>query len=99
MELLGYFLDKLKNTKDMNGQSLYDTSLVVYGSNIRDRHTIKDFPVILSGGAIKKLKLGHSIKLPKATPLQNIWLTLLQESGIPVNNFSSSSGNTPQILT
>ncbi|WDE99350.1 DUF1552 domain-containing protein [Lentisphaera profundi] len=99
MELLGYLIGKLKSTKDKNGLNLYDTSLLAYGSNIRNTHTIKDFPVILSGGAIKKLRLGESFKLPKATPLQNVWLTLLQETGVPVKSFSSSTGTVKGILT
>ena len=99
MELLGYFIDKLKSTKDKNGLNLYDTSVLAYGSNIRNTHTIKDFPVILSGGGIKNLRLGESLKLPKATPLQNVWLTLLQETGLPVKSFSSSTGTVKEILS
>ena len=99
MELLGYLIGKLKSTQDKNGFNLYDTSVLAYGSNIRNTHTIKDFPVILSGGAIKKLRLGESLKLPKATPLQNVWLTLLQETGVPAKSFSSSTGPIPELLT
>ena len=73
--------------------------MLAYGSNIRNTHTIKDFAVILSGGAINNLRLGESIKLPKATPLQNVWLTLLQETGIPIKSFSSSTGSIPDLLT
>ena len=99
MELLGYLLDKLKKTKDKNGLNLYDSTVLAYGSNIRNTHTIKDFALILSGGAINNLRLGESIKLPKATPLQNVWLTLLQETGVPVKRFSSSTGPIPELLT
>ena len=98
-ELFGYFLDKLKATKDQNGESLYDNSLVCYGTNIRTVHAIIGFPVFLSGGAIKNLRLGESIKLPKNTPLQNVWLTLLQQTGIPIDKFSSSTGTVSQILS
>ena len=45
------------------------------------------------------LRRGESIMLKKETPLQNIWLTLLQENGVEVSRFSSSTGNAPEILT
>ena len=99
MELLAYFLDKLKSTKDTHGRSLYESSLLAYGTNIRYEHITRRFPVILSGGAIKNLKLGEHLRLPKDTPLQNVWLTLLQECGIPIKKFSSSTGRVPQLLS
>lgn len=98
MELLSYLIDKLKSTKDINGQTLYDSTLLAYGTNIRTGHTTRNFPVILSGGAIKNLRLGESLMLPKDTPLQNVWLTLLQEAGIPIDKFSISTGTVPQLL-
>ncbi len=99
MELLSYFIDKLKSTKDINGQTLYDSTLLAYGTNLRTGHTTRNFPVILSGGAIKNLRLGESLMLPKDTPLQNVWLTLLQEAGIPIDKFSISTGRVPQLLS
>ena len=99
MELFAYLLEKLKKTKDRNGQSLYETSVISYGTNIRSGHGIKGFPVLLSGGGIKNLNLGESIMLPMDTPLQNVWLTLLQQTGIPIDKFSSSTGTVSQILS
>ena len=68
------------------------------GTYIRSSHGIKGFPVFLSGGGIKNLRLGESIMLPKDTPLANVWLTLLQQTGVPVEKFSHSSSTVPQIL-
>jgi len=56
MELYGYLLDQLKEKKDLNGQSVYDNSIVSYGTNIRSSHGLKGFPVFLSGGGIKNLR-------------------------------------------
>ena len=98
MELFGYLLDRLKEKKDISGQSLYDSCLVSYGTNIRSSHGIKGFPVFLSGGGIKNLRLGESIMLPKDTPLANVWLTLLQQTGVPIDRFSHSTGALGEIL-
>ncbi len=98
-ELFGYFLDRLKETKDTSGKRIYDSCIVSYGTNIRSAHGIKGFPVFLSGGAIKNLRLGESIMLPKDTPLANVWLTLLQQSGINIDKFSHSTGPISELLT
>lgn len=98
MELFGYLLDRLKEKKDHDGSSLYDSCLVSYGTNIRSTHGIKGFPVFLSGGGIKNLRLGESIMLPQDTHLAKVWLTLLQQSGVPIDKFSHSSSTVSQIL-
>lgn len=97
-ELFGYLLDRLKEKTDLNGQRVYDSCIVSYGTNIKSTHGIKDFPLFLSGGGIKNLRLGHSLKLPKDTPLANVWLTLLQQAGIRIDQFSHSTGTLPELL-
>ncbi len=98
MELFGYLLDQLKEKKDLNGQSVYDSCVVAYGTNIKSAHGIKDFPLFLSGGGIKNLRRGESVKLSQDTPLANVWLTLLQQAGILIDRFSHSTGALPQLL-
>lgn len=97
-ELFGYLLDRLKEKKDLNGRSIYDSCIVSYGTNIRSGHGIKDFPLFLSGGGIKNLRLGESLKLPQDTPLANVWLTLLQQAGVEIDRFSHSTGALSQLL-
>ena len=97
--LANLVLDKLKETKDINGKSLFENSVVSYGTNIRSGHGIEGLPIILSGGGIKNLRLGESIMLPTDTALQNLWLTLLQEVGVSIDKFSTSTGSVSQILS
>ena len=96
-ELLSYFFDKLKSTKDINGESLFETTTIAYGSNIRHAHTLNNCPTIIAGNT-KKLKLGEHLWMPKGTPLCNVWLTLLKASGIEQENFGDSNGLVEQIL-
>jgi len=56
MEFYAYFIDKLKATKDRNGESLYDTTIASYGSNLRTGHTLKSCPALLTGGGSTNLK-------------------------------------------
>lgn len=93
MELFAGLIDLFKETRDVNGQSLFDTTLISYGSNLRTGHGLKGCPAIYTGGAGEKLKRGEHIVLPEQdTPLANYWLTLAQQSGVPLNQFSHSTG-------
>lgn len=96
-ELLAYFFDKLKNTNDINGQSLFETTTIGYGSNIKHAHTLNNCPAIIAGNT-KNLKLGEHLFMPKDTPLCNLWLTLLKACGIEQENFGDSNGLIEQIL-
>ncbi|MDA7537760.1 DUF1552 domain-containing protein, partial [Akkermansiaceae bacterium] len=92
MELFAYFIDRLKATKDRNGETLYDTTIASYGSNLRTGHTLKDCPALLTGGGMENIKHGRHIMLKELTPMSNYWLTILQEAGVKVNQFNDSSG-------
>ncbi|MCH1922596.1 DUF1552 domain-containing protein, partial [Shewanella sp. A3A] len=51
MQPLAYFLDKLKNTEDVDGKSLLHNSMIVYGGCIGDgdRHNHDDLPIVVAG--------------------------------------------------
>ncbi|MFC5051423.1 DUF1552 domain-containing protein [Rubritalea spongiae] len=99
MELFAHFIDRLKATEDRNGGTLYDSTIVNYGSNLRTGHTLRGCPTILSGGGVTNIKHGSHIVLPELTPTSNYWLTLLQEAGVEVNQFNESSGVVSQMLS
>lgn len=99
MALLAHFIDRLKEAKDIDGSRLYDNCIVSYGTNIRSGHELKNVPAILTGGGAKDIKHGRHIVLPKEdTPLANYWLTLMQQAGMPVDQFSHSSGIIPELF-
>lgn len=98
--LFAHFIDRLKQAKDHDGTRLYDNCIVSYGSNLRSGHELKNVPALLTGGGATNIKHGRHIILPeKDTPLANYWLTLMQEAGIPLQKFSHSTGNIPELLT
>ena len=91
-ELLAYLIDRLKQTREADGSSLFDHTSVVMGSNIRTVHMKDNCPTVLTGGGAG-IKLGHHIVMPDPkTPLCNVWLTLLQGVGLPVTSFGDSTG-------
>ena len=52
VEQFAKFLEKLKSTPDVDGKSLLDNSMIVYGSGNADgnRHTHSNLPIVLAGG-------------------------------------------------
>ena len=96
-ELLAYFINKLKKTNDQNGQSLFETTTVSFGSNISNLHTLTNCPAIVTGNR-KNLKLGQHLVMPDKTPLCNLWLTLLKANGIQAESFGDSNGLIEDLL-
>ncbi|MEM7013062.1 MAG: DUF1552 domain-containing protein [Verrucomicrobiota bacterium] len=98
--LFAHFLDRLKEAKDADGSRLYDNCIVSYGTNLRSGHELKNLPAILSGGGANGVNHGRHIILPEEdTPLANYWLTLMQQAGLKIDEFSHSTGNIPQLLS
>ena len=93
-EQLAYFLEKAQSKKDLDGKSILDNSMFLYGSGIADgdRHAHRDLPVILAGGGGGALTPGQDIKLASDTPITNLYLRMLQEMGVPAERFGDSTG-------
>jgi hypothetical protein len=98
VELLAYFLKKLKSTRDGDG-TLLDHSLIVYGSGLSDgnRHLHEDLPILLAGRGDGSLKPGRHIVLEKETPMTNLYLTLLDRMRIRPEGIGDSTGKVEHI--
>ena len=90
-ELFARLFDRLLATKEPDGSSLFDHTTVVYGSNIRTIHYMDNCPTIVAGGGAG-IRLGEHAVFPDKTPLCNLWLTLLQGSGVDVDSHGDSNG-------
>jgi hypothetical protein len=93
MEHFAYLLDNLASAEEAGG-SLLDNCMIVYGSGISDgdRHNHDDLPIIMAGKAGGKIpKAGHW-KFPSNTPLCNLYLWMLQQSGVNATQFGDSTG-------
>jgi hypothetical protein len=91
-ELLAGLIDRLKATTEPDGTSLFDHTVLAYGSNIRTIHYLDNCPTLISGGGAG-IKHGSHLVLPgKSTPLCNLWLTLLHGIGVNVHSHGDSTG-------
>jgi hypothetical protein len=93
VQLLSYFLTRLKATKDGDG-SLLDHSLILYGGGMGDGnlHRHFDLPCLLAGNLCGKLKTGYHLQYPDNTPMTNLLVTLLDKVGAPVDKLGDSTG-------
>src|SRR5439155_11773750 len=79
---LAKFLQKMEQTKDVDGKSLLHNSMIVYGSGNADgnRHTHSNLPILLAGAAGGSFKPGRYLKF-KPTPLTNLFLSMADRIG------------------
>jgi hypothetical protein len=94
VSLLPYFLEKLKNTPDGDG-NLLDHSMIMYGSPMGDGnvHNHKRVPVFLAGHAGGQLKGNMHVRCADSTPMANILSTMLHKLGVNVETFGDSTGD------
>jgi len=83
MKQFARFLEKLDQSKDVDGQSLLHNSMIVYGSGNADgnRHTHVNLPVILAGGGGGTLKPGRFVKIG-GVPMTNLYLSMVDRLGV-----------------
>jgi Protein of unknown function (DUF1552) len=90
---LAFILQKLKAIPEGDG-TLLDHCMIVYGSGISDgnAHSHDDLPILLAGKANGTIKTGRHVRLPKETPLTNLYVSMLDRMGVNVDQFGDSTG-------
>lgn len=85
MQMFAYYLERLRSTPDGDG-SLLDHVTLLYGSGMSDSdlHDAHNLSMLLAGGGVGKIKGGRHLRYPKDTPLTNLYLTVLDQLGVPM---------------
>lgn len=92
-----YFLDRLK--KEVDGEeSLLDRTISLYGSATSTTHNARNYPLVLAGGSKLGLKHGQYRRYTESTPLSNLFTTVLQRLGAPIDRFADSTGTLAEIV-
>ena len=88
-----YLVEKLAALPEGDGTML-DHTLMLYGTGISDSNThfYDDLPIALVGGTKAGIKGGRYVRYPQGTPLANLWVTVLEKLGLPVETFGDSTG-------
>ena len=93
-----YFLKKMKSIPEGESNVL-ENSMIVYGSGLSDgnRHSHHDLPIVLAGSAGKTIETGRHIVLAEETPLNNLFLSMLDRMDAGVKAIGDSTGRLTEI--
>lgn len=95
----GEFLRSLHGTSDVGG-SLLDNTTVLLTSNLGNasNHDNKNMPVLLAGGGFEH---GQHLAFDRNQnyPLPNLYLSVLQQTGLQVERFATSTGTMSGLKT
>lgn len=92
MKLLSGLFNDLKAIQE-DGETLFDRTMVLYGSNLgnANTHVTTNLPTLFAGGGFK-----HGQHLAFDTqynyPLPNLFVSMLQRMGIEADKFASATG-------
>lgn len=93
VQQLAYLLEKLRGTQEGDG-TLLDHCMIAYGSGNSDgnRHNHDDLPILVAGGGCGTIRGGRHLAVPDQTPLNNLWLSLLDRMEIQLEHLGDSTG-------
>ena len=98
-ELFAYFISRLKATPDGPDTTLFDNSTVTLGSNINSIHYLTNCPTVVAGHGAG-FRHGRQLVMDDPnTPLCNLWLSLLNRSGVEVAKHGDSTGQIEELFS
>ncbi len=90
--VLAYLIEKLKSMPEGDGNVL-DNTMLLYGSGIGDgnRHNHNNLPLVLAGRGAGTLEPGQHIQYSEDTPLNNLYLSMLDRMGASIPSLGDST--------
>lgn len=94
-----YLLRKLKSMKE-GDSTVLDNSMILFASALSDgdAHSPKKLPIVLAGRGGGRIASGQHIMYPEDTPLANLYVSMLDAFGTPVERFADSTGPLSGVL-
>jgi hypothetical protein len=92
VEQYAYLLRKLRGMKERES-SVLDNSMILFGSGIRDgdQHSPHNAPLVLAGRAGGRIAAGQHLVYEKDSPMSNLYVSMLDAFGTPVDRFADST--------
>lgn len=93
VEQYAYMVGRMKQIRDGDG-TLLDNSMVLFGSGMSDgnSHSPRNLPLVLAGRGGGRFATGRHVAYAKKTPLCNLYTSMLDSIGAPVERFGDSTG-------
>ncbi len=90
----GNAIEKMKSLKEYDGSSVFDHSILMFGSGLGhgNQHLGTNLPLVLAGGKSSGLNTGRLLTYPKQPPHANTLLTLIQHFGVEAEQYNNSTG-------
>lgn len=94
-----YLLRKLRDMKEGDSNVL-DNSMILFGSGLRDgdQHDPHNLPVLLGGRGGGRIAAGQHLPYTEDSPLANLYVSMLDAFGTPVDSFADSTGRLTGVL-
>jgi hypothetical protein len=88
-----YLLQRLSEMKEGEG-SVLDNSMILFASALSDgnKHDPHKLPILVSGKAGGRLETGNHFVMSDDAPLANLYVSMLDAFGAPVERFADSTG-------
>jgi hypothetical protein len=90
---LAYLTGKLKSITE-GDSTLLDNCMITFGGAIADpnRHNHHDLPLLMVGRGGGTIKTGRHVRYKAETPLNNLWLAMLERFGAKAKQLGDSTG-------
>ena len=99
VECLARLMGRLRDIRASEGTLLDHTVLLLGGSQITS-HSGASFPMLLAGGKRLGFRHGQHLRWRRnEKPASDLYLTILQQLGCPVNRFKESTGPLTELLS
>lgn len=94
-----YLLRKLRDAREGESNVL-DNSVIIFASALSDgnSHNPHKLPVVVGGKAGGRIASGQNLVYSEDTPLANLWVSVLNAFGTPVERFADSTGPLKGVL-
>jgi hypothetical protein len=93
VEQYAYLLGRLASMKE--GEStVLDNSMILFGSALSDgdRHSPRNLPLVLGGLGGGRIDAGQHLVYAEDSPMANLYVSMLEAFGTPVERFADSTG-------
>jgi hypothetical protein len=99
IEQYGYLLRKLRDMKE-GERSVLDNSMVLFASALSDgnKHDPHRLPMVLAGRGGGRLASGQHLVYSEDSPVANLYVSMLDAFGTPVERFADSTGPLAGVL-
>ncbi len=99
VQQLAYILEKMASIKE-GDSTLLGNAMIVYGAGISDgdRHNHDDLPILVAGNAGGRLRSGRHLVYKPHTPMNNLFLSMLDRVGVPLDTLGDSTGKLSELF-